>query len=258
MPLHQKMKAINPPVIYFGGFAVCATGVFSPAAAHARHAEEIVCIGSVGYVHVFPMFSSTRLYGSMKSTTAAGFSQQKLQITAVLCVLESIQALYFAAFPAKEAPGLSQISTGPRIVCLGSSLGPSGMGETGISQGHFHTTDEVMLPRLQTEVGLWEAGGGQENPPTGLWKGAWCSRLLDSRLLGSNAVRQQVSVTLSCGTLSWLSFARGQTSIGLNPYKLKYEVNKKNTGSYTKICTCDCGKFSCCKSRLEIGQVPSN
>lgn len=116
MPLHQKMKAINPPVIYFGGFAVCATGVFSSAAAHARHADEIVCIGSVGYVHVFPMFSSTRLYGSMKSTTAAGFSQQKLQITAVLCVLESIQALYFADFPAREAPGLSQISTGPRIV----------------------------------------------------------------------------------------------------------------------------------------------
>lgn len=168
------------------------------------------------------MFSPTRLYGSMKSTTAGGFSQQKLQITAVLCVLESIQALYFADFPAREAPGLSQSSTGPRIVCLGSSLGPSAMGETGISQGLFHTTDEVMLPRLQTEVGLWEAGGGQENLPTGLWKGAWCCSLLDSRLLGSNAVRQQVSVTLSCGTLSWLSLARGQTSIGLNPYKFKY------------------------------------
>lgn len=68
------------------------------------------------------MFSSTRLYGSMKSTTAGGFSQQKLQITAVLCVLESIQALYFADFPAREAPGLSQSSTGPRIVCLGSSF----------------------------------------------------------------------------------------------------------------------------------------
>lgn len=110
----------------------------------------------------------------MKSSTAGGFSQQKLQITAVLCVLESIQAVYFADFPAREAPGLSQISTGPRIVCLGSSLGPSGMGETGISQGHFHTTDEIMLPRLQTEM--------EENPPIGLWKelGAADSSTLDS------------------------------------------------------------------------------
>lgn len=120
------------------------------------------------------MFSSTWLYRSMKSSTAGGFSQQKLQITAVLCVLESIQAVYFADFPAREAPGLSQISTGPRIVCLCSSLGPSGMGETGISQGHFHTTDEIMLPRLQTEM--------EENPPIGLWKelGAADSSTLDS------------------------------------------------------------------------------
>lgn len=47
MPLHQKMKAINPPVIYFGGFAVCATEVFGSAAAHARHADEIVRVGSL-------------------------------------------------------------------------------------------------------------------------------------------------------------------------------------------------------------------
>lgn len=46
MLLHQKMKAVNPPVIHFGGFAVCAAGVFSSAAAHARHADGIVRVGS--------------------------------------------------------------------------------------------------------------------------------------------------------------------------------------------------------------------
>lgn len=122
MLLHQKTKAVNSLDIPFGGFAICVTGVFSSAAAHARHADEIVL---VCYVHVFPMFSSTRSYRSMKSSTAGGFAQQKLQITAVLCVLESIQAVYFADCPAREAPGLSQISSGPRIMCLGSSLSPS-------------------------------------------------------------------------------------------------------------------------------------
>lgn len=57
MLLHQKIEAVNPPDIPFGGFAVCVAGVFSSAAAHARHADEIVL---VRYVHVFPMFSSTQ------------------------------------------------------------------------------------------------------------------------------------------------------------------------------------------------------
>ena len=90
--------------------------------------------------------------------------------------------MYFADCPAREAPGLSQIRTGPRIVCLDSSLSPPGMAGTGISQGLFPTTDEVMLPRLRPEMGLWEAGGGQENPPIGLWKelGVADSSTLDS------------------------------------------------------------------------------
>lgn len=45
MLLHQKMEAVNPPDIPFGGFTVCVAGVFSSAAAHARHADEIVRIG---------------------------------------------------------------------------------------------------------------------------------------------------------------------------------------------------------------------
>lgn len=109
MLLHQKNKGSKSPrFIPLSQWVFLLSGplqLLSPAAAHARHADEIAHVG-LPCVSLL-MSSSTRSYGSVKSAPAGAFSQQKLQIPATPCVLESTQAVYFADCPAKDASGLS-------------------------------------------------------------------------------------------------------------------------------------------------------
>lgn len=157
------MKFVNPPDSSLSLVLLLSVPLepFSSATAHARHADEIAHT-SLLCTSLFTVLLHSGTRKHEVSHSGRIFTAIATDYSCFACPGQ-YTGVQFVDCPSWETSDLSCVSTGPRNMCLGSSLGPSAERETVIPQDLLHSRHQVMLPGMRAGTGAVEMRAGESS-----------------------------------------------------------------------------------------------